>query len=89
MPFSPKDPEFKKDIYAKLVVYYKLKSGEEHYDFLGLIDVPFVEESNLIWIIISVVVGVLIIGGIVIFLKRKKNKKENNALLDNAINYKE
>ena len=89
MHFSPNAPEFKKDIYVKMIVYYKLKSGEEHYDFLGLIDVPFDEESNLIWIIISVVVGVLIIGGIVIFLKRKKNKKENNALLDNAINYKE
>ena len=86
IPLNTKDSEFNKDIYAKFVVYYKLKSGEEHYDFLGINDVPYDEGINLIWIIISVVVGVLIIGGIVLYIKRKKNKKENNALLDNAIN---
>ena len=86
IPLNTKDSEFNKDIYAKFVVYYKLKSGEEHYDFLGINDVPYDEGINLIWIIISVVVGVLIIGGIVLYIKKKKNKKENNALLDNAIN---
>ena len=87
IPLNTKYSEFNKDLFAKFVVYYKLKGGEEHYDFLGNNEVPFVEESNFIWIIISVVVGVLIIiGAIVLYIKKKKSKKENNTLLDNAIN---